>query len=121
MRSIITVTALLTIIDGSCSVFRPRTKLPGTTGSEYNMRALCTDTSIILIAKDTHLNSDQGQSRHGLAPQATDTTIYCLWLAAIGPLVAMNTTNAYWKVSYNLTYSIDPCINVNCIRDESFD
>lgn len=24
------------------------------------MRALCTDTSIILIAKDTHLNSDQG-------------------------------------------------------------
>jgi len=52
------------------------------------MRALCTDTSVILIAKDIHLNSDQGQSRHGLAPQATDTTIYCLRLAAIGPVAA---------------------------------
>lgn len=83
------------------------------------MRALCTDTSIILIAKDTHLNSDQGQSRHGLAPRATDTTIYCLWLAAIGPVAAATTTMK--GVSDNLTYSIDPRINVNCIRDETLD
>jgi len=66
-----------------------------TTVCDYNMRALCTDTSVILIAKDIHLNSDQGQSRHGLAPRATDTTIYCLRLATIGPVAAARVNNEH--------------------------
>lgn len=70
MKSIIAITALLTIIDGSCSV-SAESKI-----ARYNSLrlqyacALCTNTSIILIAKDTHLNSDQGQLRHGLVPRA---------------------------------------------------
>jgi len=83
------------------------------------MRALCTDTSIILIAKDTHLNSDQGQSRHRLTPRATDTTIYCLWPAAIGLVAAARAEhNEHLETLRQFNILLTRGINVNCIRDE---
>lgn len=69
MRPIIAVTALLTIIDGSCSVSAANkiARYNRVRATTIRVRLMHRYTSIILIARDIHLNSDQGQSRHGLA------------------------------------------------------
>lgn len=70
----------------------------------------CAKIHILIRIKDSRVT--------GSRLQRADTTIYCLWLAAIEPVCRLRerakarararVNNKRWKVSYNLTYSIDP-------------